>query len=117
MVLLGVVVCCAGLGGCASERKLNISPQQRKAKAVKAYDAALAAIMREPSLNVDVIWALKEILKLTPNKTLRQFVNDKTASIEKHPSLRLIDPNAPRIDLPENPASRSEEHTSELQSH
>ena len=104
-VILGLIVCCLGFGGCASEQKLDVSSQQRKTKAIKAYNSALAAIMREPALTIDIIWALREILKLTPDETLQQFVNNKTASIKKHPSLRLIDPNAPLTHLPEAPSS------------
>jgi len=100
IIILSVMICCAG---CVPERKISTSPlQQRKAKAIKAYDSALAAIMREPVLGGDVIWILKEILKLTPDEVLEQFINDKMTSVERHSCLRLIDPNAPYVDLPEN---------------
>ncbi len=94
----------SGSAGDKSERKTNTSSlqqKQRKAAAIKAYDSALAAIMREPALTLDLIWILKEVLKLAPDEALEQFVNEKLVSVKSHHSLRLLDPNAPYGTLPE----------------
>lgn len=103
VVLLPVMVCCAGAGGCTSIR--NFNPVTVRRNAAKAYTSGVAAIMREQVSSVDEIWVLRETLKLTPDKTLQQFVNDKSASLGKDSFLRLIDPNVSRVDLPVDPCS------------
>ena len=103
IVLLPVMVCYTGVGGCTSIRNFNLTTL--RTKAAKAYTSGVAAIMRGQVSSVDEIWVLREILKLTPDKTLQQFVNDKVASLEKDSFLRLVDPNVSRVELPADPCS------------
>jgi len=69
----------------------------------KAYTLGLAAILREQVLTVGEIWLLQEMLKSAPNKALQQMVNDRAADLAGHPFERLINPNTPYANLPEDP--------------
>ena len=68
----------------------------------KSYNSGVAAIKQEPDLTVGEVWLLQEIIKLKPDETLQQIVNEKTAALAGHPYLRLIDPTAPLVKLPED---------------
>ncbi|MBA7610627.1 hypothetical protein ES703_17839 [subsurface metagenome] len=103
VVLLPVMVCYTGVGGCTYIRNFNLTTL--RTKAAEAYTSGLAAIMRESVSSVDEIWVLREILKLTQDEALQQFVNDKAASLGGDSFLRLIDPNVSRVDLPADPCS------------
>lgn len=109
-----IIICVAVVAGCASEHKSALQTQQQKTKAQGAYNSGLAAILRETKVEIDVIWVLREILKISPNEKLELFVNEKTASIAKHSSLRLIDPNASYNNLSENPGSGITRYSSYL---
>ncbi len=61
--------------------------------------------MRETVSSVGDVWVLQEICKLAPDKALQQLVNDSVAKFIGDPFLRLIDPNAPRVDLPADPGT------------
>jgi hypothetical protein len=69
----------------------------------KAYTLGLAAILRQQVLTVGDIWLLQEMLKSAPNKALQQMVNDRAADLAGHPFERLINPNTPYVNLPEDP--------------
>ncbi len=100
-VLLPVMVCLTGIGcGIEQASVSNLNLTRLRTQAAEAYTSGIAAIMREPVLSVDEIWVLREILKLTPDEALQQFVNDKIAGLRGNSFLRLIDPNVSRIDLP-----------------
>ena len=102
-VLVWSFLCCFLLAGCASSNNLDLKLSQLKTRAQGAYHCGLDAMIQEAEVNIDGIWALKKILKLSPNEKLEQFIDDKTMSIKKHPSLRLINANASFNNLPENP--------------
>jgi len=106
VVLLPVMVCLTGIGGCIEQAPVsNLNLTILRTQASEAYTSGIAAIMREPVSSVDEIWVLREILKLTPDETLQQFVNDKAASLGGDSFMRLIDPNVSRVDLPADPCS------------
>ncbi len=101
-LILFVSLSTSFLVGCTSGRLNTDTLEQRKAKALHAYDSGLAALMREPTLNPDVIWVLKQIEKIIPGEKLHDFIEKRTAmSTEKHPALCSIIPDAPRVELPE----------------
>ena len=100
VVLLPVIVCLTGIGCCIEQASVsNLNLTRLRTQAAEAFTSGIAAIMREPVLSVDEIWVLREILKLTPDEALQQFVNDKIAGLRGNSFLRLIDPNVSRIDL------------------
>ncbi len=106
IVLLPVMVCLTGIGGCIEQASVsNLNLTILRTRAAEAYTSGFAAIMREPVSSVDEIWVLREILKLTPDEVLQQFVNDKAASLRGDSFMRLIDPNVSRVDLPADPCS------------
>ena len=76
--------------------------QALRVQVLQACESGLAAIMQEPISTVGDAWTLQEIYGLAPDHALQQRI-DSTA--EKHaldPFLQLIDPCAPRIELPVN---------------
>ncbi len=74
-------------------------------RASRAYAAGLTAITRESISSVGDAWVLQEICMLAPNKALQQYLNDNAVNHVNDPFLRLIDPCAPRIDLPVDPGT------------
>ena len=116
IVVLSVLICWAGMSGCTAEHKRTVQERQRKERAQKAYHSARSAIMREPILTIDIIWLLQELQKAAPDETLEAFVNQKAAGIKKHHSLLLIDPSAPRSELPETLPSGIARYTTYLRS-
>lgn len=80
----------------------DIDPLLTRTRVEKSYCSGVAAIKQEPDLTVGEVWVLNEILKSKPDETLQQIVNDKSTALAGHPYLRLIDPNAPLVKLPEN---------------
>ncbi len=106
VVLLSVMVCFTGIGGCIEQPPISsLDLTTLRTKAAEAYTSGLTVIMWESVSSVDEIWVLREILKLTPDEVLQQFVNDKAASLGGDSFLRLIDPNVSRVDLPADPCS------------
>ena len=76
---------------------------QLRANAERIYTTGMRSIMQEKVWNVGEIWVLKEILKLDHDGQLSQFVNDKVDKLSGDPFLRLVDPKAPLVALPEHP--------------
>ena len=103
LFFLAVIACYAWVRGCSSVGQFD--PSRLRRNAAKAYSSGVAAIMRRQALSVDSIWVLRECLKLTPDERLEEFVNEKAASLEEDPFLRLIDANVSRVDLPADPCS------------
>jgi hypothetical protein len=99
VTLFATVMNLSFLGGCSSERYQRPDTEQQKA-VMQAYTSGLDALMQEPILNPDVIWVLIQVEKISPNETLRQFIEEKVATVPDHPALCAIIPDAPRVELP-----------------
>ena len=97
LVLMG----CLFLIGCEPENRQRVISQSRKNEVLNAYNSGLAALMKEPKLNPDVIWILQQIAKINPDETLQKFIEEKTAIVPEHLALCAIIPDAPRVELPE----------------
>ena len=74
-------------------------------RASKAYAAGLAAITKEPISSVGDAWILQEICKVAPDTALQQYINDNAVNHVGDPFHLLIDPCAPRIELPVDPGT------------
>jgi len=120
-----IVACFMALGGCVHDADKDLHTEIRpdhiaggsglpsddgdhralRIRASKAYAAGLAAMMREPVSSVGDVWTLQEICRLAPDKALQQCIHDNAVNHVDDPFLRLIDPCAPRVELPVDPGT------------
>jgi len=120
-----VVACFIALGGCThhADKDLHteIKPdpiagdsgmsgdvgdhQALRIRASKAYAAGLAAILQKPVSSLVDTWTLQEIYRLAPDKALQECIKDNAANHVDDPFLQLIDPRAPRVELPVDPGT------------
>ena len=120
-----IAVCFVAQGGCVhdadKDRFTEIGPdsfegdrvllshdedfQALRMQASKAYEAGLIAMMQEPISTVGDAWILQEIYRLAPDQALQQRINSTAETHELDPFLQLIDPCAPRIELPVSPGA------------
>ena len=117
-VLTTVLATIGFLGGCSPAKQkqepIVVSPQ-RKADVTRAYQAGLAAIMRESKLNPDTIWGLNQIVQMAPDDRLQKFIEEKTAILPKQPGFCAIISDAPRAALPEIRATGFAKYVQSLQ--
>ena len=61
--------------------------------------------MAEPQLNVAAVWVLQQLISIAPNNALQQFVNQQIAGLAGDAFELLVNPEAPRTQLPSDPGS------------
>lgn len=82
--------------GCARSRIDQHVVQQ-------AYNRAKNSLLQEDFIELDVIWIIQDILRIESDKELQALVDEYLERVDEHPYLRMVVPDAPRIELPENP--------------
>lgn len=97
------------LAGCSTDKSL-----EKRAEA--AYEKARDAMLRSPEhVEIDVVWLLRDLLEMAPDAELQELVNARTAAFANHPFRIMLDPNAPRMPLPEDPGMGMERYYAYMQ--
>lgn len=100
--------CNANIGGNSIEANIqgqNYRSNEIRGKVEKAYVIGINLIMNEPVLSIGEIWALQQILKFSPDKTLRTFVDGQISNSAGNRFERLVNSKASRFRLPDYPGS------------
>lgn len=71
--------------------------------AVRALARAIAALEREPSLDVGGVWFLQKLYEVYPDEGIRRVTERGVEQLAGQPDARLINPQAPRPSLPSDP--------------
>lgn len=112
IILLAIASLISGCNANIAENSIeaNIQGQNHRSneireKVEKAYVIGINLIMNEPVLSIGEIWALQQILKFSPDKVLRTFLDGQISNSAANRFERLVDSNAPRFRLPDDPGS------------
>lgn len=87
-----------------------------KTRSEKAFDKAKKAMLSDKTIEIDVVWLLKKVLKSYPDKELEKLIEQREAAFFNHPMLIMITPHAPRIPLPTTPLRGLDQYYTYVQS-
>jgi hypothetical protein len=101
-VLLAGALCCCAVKPPAKPPGPR-SPLHQAAE--QALERATPAIVQHERIDAGTIWNLQQVLEMRPDAELSAFVDDAVAKMKGTDYERLINPDAPRTRLPEDPGS------------
>jgi len=80
----------------------TVDPELRR-QAEQSLANGRAALLQQTRVTVDVVWTLGNVLEIRPDEPLQAWTDERAAELSGDRFARLIDPEAPRVVLPEDP--------------
>lgn len=93
----------AALRGCGPTGATGTAVVAPRSTVEQAYAKARAAALAWPVMDADEVWVLQQVLALRPDATLTSDVAHRSSALVADPLRILLDPTAPRVELPEDP--------------
>jgi hypothetical protein len=105
--ILSAVVLAAMVLGCATP--LNLEAERVRSPLHHAAEEALThswqVMVQQRSLDAGLVWNLQQVLRMRPDQELQPFMDDAVGKLAGTSYERLVNPEAPRAQLPEDPGS------------
>jgi hypothetical protein len=89
----------------ALDRKEAEQPSALHQAAEEALDRAMQAIAEQKRMDAGTIWNLQQVLAMRHDDRLSSFVRTEVEKLQGSGYERLINPDAPRTQLPDDPGS------------
>jgi len=104
-VLLSVLLSatCGCAAAIARKEIKELSPLHQAAE--EALDSAIQAIVQQERMDAGTLWNLQQVLAMRPDDDLSYFVDEEVVKLKGSGYERLINPDAPRTQLPDDQGS------------
>jgi hypothetical protein len=101
-LLAGLLSAACGCAAAIARKEINEFSALHRA-AEEALDRAIQAIVQQERMDAGTIWNLQQVLAMRHDDVLSSFVKDEVEKLKGSGYERLINPDAPRTELPDDP--------------